>query len=114
MGSAIIPLVDLKAQYQDVKAEIDAAVAAVLESGHFILGPEVQAFEREFSAYCDTPYAVGVNSGTSACPLALLASGVGEGNELITTAFSFVATICEIEYCAPRAVLVEVDASTLK
>src|SRR6202140_1947207 len=104
MGSAIIPLVDLKAQYQDVKAEIDAAVAAVLESGHFILGPEVQAFEREFSAYCDTPYAVGVNSGTSALHLALLAAGVGEGDEVITTAFTFVATVAAIEYCGARAV----------
>jgi dTDP-4-amino-4,6-dideoxygalactose transaminase len=113
MGSAIIPLVDLKAQYQDVKAEIDAAVAAVLESGHFILGPEVQAFEREFSAYCDTPYAVGVNSGTSALHLALLAAGVGEGDEVITTAFTFVATVAAIEYCGARAVLVDVDASTL-
>src|ERR1700686_1924092 len=109
MGSAIIPLVDLKAQYQDVKAEIDAAVAAVLESGHFILGPEVQAFEREFSAYCDTPYAVGVNSGTSALHLALLAAGVGEGDEVITTAFTFVATVAAIRYTGARPAFADID-----
>jgi dTDP-4-amino-4,6-dideoxygalactose transaminase len=113
MGEPLIPLVDLKAQYQDVKAEVDAAVAAVLESGHFILGPEVQAFELEFSAYCDTAYAIGVNSGTSALHLALLAAGVGEGDEVITTAFTFVATVAAIEYTGARAVLVDVDPLTL-
>jgi dTDP-4-amino-4,6-dideoxygalactose transaminase len=113
MGEQVIPLVDLKAQYQDVKAEVEAAVAAVLESGHFILGPEVQAFEREFSAYCDAPFAVGVNSGTSALHLALLAAGVGPGDEVITTAFTFVATIAAIEYTGARAVLADVDPATL-
>jgi dTDP-4-amino-4,6-dideoxygalactose transaminase len=113
MGEPIIPLVDLKAQYQDVKVEVDSAVAAVLESGNFILGPEVKAFETEFGAYCDTPYAVGVNSGTSALHLALLAAGVGEGDEVITTAFTFVATVAAIEYTGARAVLVDVDPMTL-
>ena len=113
MGEPVIPLVDLKAQYQDVKAEVDAAVAAVLESGHYILGPEVQAFEREFSAYCNTAYAVGVNSGTSALHLALLAAGVKEGDEVITAAFTFVATVAAIEYTGARAVLVDVDPLTL-
>jgi dTDP-4-amino-4,6-dideoxygalactose transaminase len=113
MGEPVIPLVDLKAQYFDVKVDVDAAVAAVLESGHFILGPEVQAFEREFSAYCDTPYAVGVNSGTSALHLALLAAGVKEGDEVITAAFTFVATVAAIEYTGARAVLVDVDPLTL-
>src|SRR3984893_8492831 len=113
MGEPVIPLVDLKAQYQDVKAEVDAAVAAVLESGHFILGPEVQAFEREFGAYCNTAFAVGLNSGTSALHLALLAAGVGEGDEVITAAFTFVATVAAIEYTGARAVLVDVDPLTL-
>jgi dTDP-4-amino-4,6-dideoxygalactose transaminase len=113
MSEPVIPLVDLKAQYQDVKAEVDAAIAAVLESGHFILGPEVHAFEREFSEYCDTAYAVGVNSGTSALHLALLAAGVGEGDEVITAAFTFVATVAAIEYTGARAVLVDVDPLTL-
>jgi dTDP-4-amino-4,6-dideoxygalactose transaminase len=113
MGDSVIPLVDLKAQYRSIKGEVDAAVAAVLEGGHFILGPEVEAFEREFSAYCDTAHTVGVNSGTSALHLALLAAGVGEGDEVITTAFTFVATVAGIEYTGARAVLVDVDPATL-
>jgi dTDP-4-amino-4,6-dideoxygalactose transaminase len=113
MGEQVIPLVDLKAQYQDVKADVDAAVAAVLEGGHFILGPEVQAFEREFGAYCASPFAVGLNSGTSALHLALMAAGVGTGDEVITTAFTFVATVAAIEYTGARAVLVDVDPLTL-
>src|SRR5258708_21251417 len=113
MGETIIPLVDLKAQYRDVKPEVDAAVAAVLEGGNFILGPEVGAFEKEFAAYCETRFAVGVNSGTSALHLALLACGVGPGDEVITTAFTFVATVAAIEYTGARAVLVEVDPVSL-
>jgi dTDP-4-amino-4,6-dideoxygalactose transaminase len=113
MSEQVIPLVDLKAQYQDVKLEVDAAVAAVLEGGHFILGPEVHSFEQEFAAYCNTPHAVGLNSGTSALHLALLAAGVGPGDEVITTAFTFVATVAAIEYTGARPVLVEVDPVTL-
>jgi dTDP-4-amino-4,6-dideoxygalactose transaminase len=113
MSETVIPLVDLKAQYQDVKLEVDAAVAAVLQGGHFILGPEVRSFEEEFAAYCSTPYAVGLNSGTSALHLALLAAGVGPGDEVITTAFTFVATVAAIEYTGARPVLVEVNPVTL-
>jgi dTDP-4-amino-4,6-dideoxygalactose transaminase len=113
MADPVIPLVDLNAQYRSIKAEIDAAVGAVLENGRFILGPEVEAFEREFSAYCGSAHAVGVNSGTSALHLALLAAGVGEGDEVITAAFTFVATVAAIEYTGARAVLVDVDPSTL-
>jgi dTDP-4-amino-4,6-dideoxygalactose transaminase len=113
MSETAIPLVDLKAQYQDVKLEVDAAVAAVLEGGHFILGPEVSRFEQEFADYCNTPFAVGLNSGTSALHLALLAAGVGPGDEVITTAFTFVATVAAIEYTGARPVLVEIDPVTL-
>jgi len=108
-----IPLLDLKAQYQGLKSEIDAAVERVLESGSFILGPEVSAFEAEFAAYCGTNHAVGMNSGTSALHLALLAFGVGPGDEVITVPFTFVATVAAIEYCGARAVLVDVDPETL-
>jgi len=108
-----IPLLDLKAQYQGLKPEIDAAVERVLESGSFILGPEVSAFEAEFAAYCGTNHAVGMNSGTSALHLALLAFGVGPGDEVITVPFTFVATVAAIEYCGARAVLVDVDPETL-
>jgi dTDP-4-amino-4,6-dideoxygalactose transaminase len=113
MSEQVIPLVDLKAQYQDVKLEVDTAVAAVLEGGHFILGPEVSRFEQEFAAYCNTAFAVGLNSGTSALHLALLAAGVGPGDEVITTAFTFVATVAAIEYTGARPVLVEIDPVTL-
>ena len=80
------------AQYRSIKPEIDAAVLRVLDSAQFILGPEVAAFEREFAAYCGTTEAIGVNSGTSALHLALLAAGVGPGDEVITVPFTFVAT----------------------
>ncbi len=113
IADPIIPLVDLKAQYLSIKAEIDAAVGAVLESGRFILGPEVEAFEREFGAYSDCAHAVGVSSGTSALHLALLAAGVGEGDEVIAPAFTFVATVAAIEHSGARPVLVDVDPVTL-
>ena len=113
MGESTIPLVDLRAQYAGIRREVDAAVASVLDSGHFILGEEVAAFEREFAAFCDTSHAVGLNSGTSALHLALLAAGVGPGDEVITTAFTFVATVAAIEYTGARAVLVDVDPATL-
>ena len=113
MGQSAIPLVDLKAQYRSIRSEVDAAVGAVLEGGQFILGPEVKAFEREFAAYCNTEHAIGVNSGTSALHLAMLAAGIGPGDEVITTAFTFVATVAGIEYAGARAVLVDVDPITL-
>ena len=113
MNDQKIPLVDLTAQYHDIKQEVDAAIQGVLGSGNFILGPEVQSFEREFAAYCKSPFAVGVNSGSSALHLALLAAGVGEGDEVITTAFTFVATVAAIEYTGARPVLVDVDPLTL-
>ena len=86
----MIPLVDLKAQYRAIKAEIDAAVQRVLESSQFILGPEVAAFEQQFAAYCGVAHGIGVNSGTSALHLALLAVGVKQGDEVITVPFTFV------------------------
>ena len=113
MNEPVIPLVDLKAQYRNIQLEIDTAVASVLKSGRFILGPEVAAFEREFAAYCGCAHAIGVNSGTSALHLALLAAGVRPGDEVITTAFTFVATVAAIEYTGARPVLVDVDPVTL-
>jgi dTDP-4-amino-4,6-dideoxygalactose transaminase len=113
MTESRIPLLDLQAQYSGLKTEIDAAVAGVLASGNFILGPEVAAFEEEFAAFAGTSHAVGVNSGTSALHLALLACGVGPGDEVITVPFTFVATIAAIEYTGARAVLIDVDPGTL-
>jgi dTDP-4-amino-4,6-dideoxygalactose transaminase len=108
----VIPYADLRSQYRSIKPEIDAAVLRVLDSTQFILGEEVAAFEREFAAYCGTSDAIGVNSGTSALHLALLAAGVGAGDEVITVPFTFVATAAAIEYARAKPVFVDVDAET--
>jgi len=105
----MIPFVDLKAQYASIKDEVHAAITHVLESGQFVLGSEVAAFEQEFAAYCHSQHGIGVNSGTSALHLALLAAGVGPGDEVITTPFTFVATIAAILYTGAQPVLVDID-----
>lgn len=105
----MIPLVDLKSQYPSLKPDIDAAVARVLESGQFVLGPEVEAFEQEFAAYTGAIHAVAVGSGTCALHLALLAAGVGPGDEVITVPFTFVATAAAIEYTGATPVFVDID-----
>ena len=108
----MIPFVDLRAQYQSIKTEISAAIQNVLESGQFVLGQEVENFEKEFAAYCRTNHAVGVNSGTSALHLALLAAGVGPGDEVITVPFTFVATTAAVIYAGARPVFVDIDPET--
>src|SRR5258707_709692 len=109
----MIRYLDLHAQYQRLRGEIDLAVARVLDSGQYVLGSETEAFEREFAAYCGVQHAVAVNSGTSALHLALLAAGVGPGDEVITTPFTFVATVAAILYTGAKPVLVDVDPTTL-
>ena len=109
----MIPFVDLKAQYRSIKPEVTAAIAGVLESCEFTLGSEVAAFEKEFAAYCRGEHGVGVNSGTSALHLALLAAGVGPGDEVITVPFTFLATVSAIDYTGARPVFVDVDPRTL-
>ena len=108
----MIPFVDLKSQYLSIKPEIDEAVFSVLESSQFILGKFVDGFEKDFAKYCDAKHAVGVNSGTSALHLALLAAGVGPGDEVITTPFTFVATAAAIRYCGARPVYVDIDPTS--
>jgi dTDP-4-amino-4,6-dideoxygalactose transaminase len=108
----MIPLVDLKAQYVSIKGEIDAAVLSVLASGEYIQGAEVRAFEKEFADYCGGGELVGVNSGTSALHLALLAAGVGLGDEVITVSMTFVATTAAIIYAGATPVFVDVDPDT--
>jgi dTDP-4-amino-4,6-dideoxygalactose transaminase len=105
----MIPLVDLRAQYRSIKDEIDAAIAEVLESCQFVLGEKVEAFESDFARYCQTEYALGVNSGTSALHLALLAAGVKPGDEVITVSYTFVASVAAILYTGARPVLVDID-----
>ncbi len=105
----MIPFVDLKAQYRSIKPEIDAAIATILENSQFVLGKEVAGFEEEFAAYCQTKFAVAVNSGTSALHLALLAAGIGPGDEVITIPFTFVATVAAIHYTGARTVFVDIN-----
>jgi dTDP-4-amino-4,6-dideoxygalactose transaminase len=108
----VIPFLDLKAQYRSIKPEIEAAVASVLDSGQFVLGPEVAAFEREFAQYSGAAHGIAVNTGTSALHLALLAAGVGAGDEVITVPFTFVATVAAIGYTGARPVFVDIDPVT--
>ncbi|MBI4340976.1 MAG: DegT/DnrJ/EryC1/StrS family aminotransferase, partial [Candidatus Omnitrophica bacterium] len=107
-----IPLLDLRAQYRSIKPEIDAAIQRVLDSGHFILGPEVEALEREIAAYCGATHAVGVASGTDALELSLRALGIGAGDEVITTAFSFFATAEAIVAVGAIPVFVDIELQT--
>jgi dTDP-4-amino-4,6-dideoxygalactose transaminase len=109
----MIPFVDLPAQFRALKPEIDAAVGKVFENAQFILGPAVDAFERDFATFCQTSEAIGVNSGTSALHLSLLAAGVGTGDEVITVPFTFVATVAAIEYAGAKPVLVDVEREFL-
>ena len=106
----MIPLVDLKAQYHSIKSEIDAAILETLQNSSFILGKDVAAFEAEFAAYSGAKFGIGVNSGTSALHLALLAAGIGEGDEVITTPYTFVASVAAIRYTGARPVFVDIDA----
>lgn len=105
----MIPFLDLKAQLINIRPEIDEALARVLDKTQFALGEEVSRFEEEFSAYCGAEYGVAVNSGTSALHLALLSAGVGPGDEVITTPFTFVATVAAIIYTGARPVFVDIE-----
>ncbi len=105
----MIPFVDLKAQYASIKDEVDAAIQSVLESCEFTLGSEVIAFEEAFAAYCRAEHGIGVNTGTSALHLALLAADVGPGAEVITVPFTFVATAAAIHYTGAKTVFVDID-----
>jgi len=109
MANIKVPYLDLKAQYQSIKPEIEAVLARVLESGQFVLGPEVVVFEQDFAAYCGTTECIALNSGTSALHLALLAAGVGPGDEVITVPFTFVASVAAVLYTGARPVLVDID-----
>jgi dTDP-4-amino-4,6-dideoxygalactose transaminase len=109
----MIPFVDLKIQYNSIRNEIELAVIKSLDSGQFVLGKEVAAFEEEFAAYQGGKYAIGLNSGTSALHLALLAAGVSPGDEVITVSCTFVATVAAIDYVGARPVYVDVDPVTL-
>jgi len=108
-----VPFLDLKAQYRSIKAEIQPVVNQVLESCAYVLGAEVFAFEKEFADYHQARFGIAVNSGTSALHLALLAAGIGPGDEVITTPFTFVATTAAIVYTGARPVFVDIDPRSL-
>jgi len=108
----MIPFVDLKAQYAGIKEEVNAAIQGVLDTCQFTLGSEVAAFEEEFAAYCQAQYGIGVNTGTSALHLALLAAGIGPNDEVITVPFTFVATVAAIYYTGATPVFVDIDPRT--
>lgn len=108
----MIPILDLKAQYRALKGDIDAAIGQVLESGVFIMGPNVEAFENEIAAYLGARYAASLNSGTDALHLALRALDIGPGDEVITTPFTFVATTEAIGIVGATPVFVDIDPAT--
>lgn len=107
-----IPLVDLKAQYETIKDEINQAVREVLESQYFILGPKVQELEEKIADYCNVKYGIGVASGSDALLLALTAIGVGYGDEVITTPFTFFATAGSVSRLGAKPVFVDIDPRT--
>ena len=107
-----VPFLDLGIQYQAIAAEINHAISKVIQEADFILGREVRLFEEEFAAFCDVPYAVGVDSGTSALELALRAFDIGSGDEVITAANSFIASALGVSHAGAKPVLVDVDPYT--
>src|SRR2546421_10780899 len=107
-----IPLVDLKAQYQTIKHEVLTAFEDVLENMQLFLGPQAQAFEQEFAAYCGCEYGVGLSSGTDALALALRACGIGPGDEVMTVANTFLATVEVIALVGATPVFVDIDPDT--
>ncbi|MBF0471809.1 MAG: DegT/DnrJ/EryC1/StrS family aminotransferase [Gammaproteobacteria bacterium] len=108
----MIPMVDLKGQYQSLKEEIDRGLLDALNAAQFILGPNVRAFEEEAADYLGCDHAVGVASGTDALHLGLIAAGISAGDEVITTPFTFIATAEAISYIGATPIFVDIDPHT--
>lgn len=107
-----VKFVDLNSQYQSIKSEIDAAIANVLRRADFVLGEDVHRFEEEFAAYCETAFAVGVDSGASALELGMRALGIGSGDEVLAPANSFIASASAISATGATPVFVDIDPTT--
>jgi len=107
-----IPYLDLRAQIQPLRAELDAAVARTIDHCSFCLGPDVAQFEKDFAKFCGAEHCVAFNSGTSALHIAMLLLGVGPGDEVVTTPYTFVATSWAISYVGAKPVFVDVDDTT--
>lgn len=107
-----VPFLDLGAQYASIHNEIGAALRAVLDSAAFAGGPFVEKFEKEFASFCRCRFAVGVSSGTAALWMALLAIGIGRGDEVITVPNTFIATCEAISFCGAKPVFVDIDERT--
>lgn len=113
MSTAAIPFVDLWRQHEPIEFELTEAITRVIRSSGFTLGEELEDFEREFAAYCGVAFGVGVSSGTDALRLALAASGVGDGDEVVTVPNTFIATAEAISLCGARPVFADIDEATL-
>src|SRR5215467_972136 len=107
-----VPLLDLKEQYRSIKADVDAAIAEVLESQHFILGPKVDQCEKSIARYCECSHGIGVSSGRDALLACLMAEDIGPGDEVITTPYTFFATVGAIARLGATPVFVDINPST--
>src|SRR5258706_9906340 len=110
--SVTVPFVDLRAQHRALQPELQAALARVLDRSSFILGEDVAQFEHEFAAFTGAAHAVGVGSGLDALRLSLIALDIGQGDEVIVPANTYIATALAISACGARPVLVDVDERT--